>query len=336
MAIIPSLSTATSGIQAFQRGLTVISDNIANVDTIAFKENDILFSEMINRFSHSHGGSRYQTGDGALTDQIRAPFRQGLIERTQNPLDLAIEGKGFFVLEDPFGEATPFFSRAGAFHVDKNGLVVNIDGLLLQGTAIEIDPVTGLPIPGAGAGPIDLSNRVSPPRATTEVLTSINLASKEFDIANTFSGKIPVNPNDETIPFEGLIINGVTFDEIGPGIESLIEAINEQTELTGVSAKEDVEFLMLTNANGGPIVIDLNTLVDPTIPAKTGLSTGTFFKPNSLSQVLTGVVTPSDADGEEKVFLGTDTKFLSEIRAGDSIIVSNRSYIVQAVQSDTQ
>jgi flagellar hook protein FlgE len=332
MSIIPSLGTATTGINAFQNGLTVISDNIANTDTTAFKENDILFSELISQFTQV-GGARYQTGRGALVDIVRAPFKQGALEQTGNNLDLAIEGDGFFMLKDPLEAPIPFFSRAGAFHVDSKGFLANTNGLLLQGSTVTVDPVTGKATAGAAAGAIDLSKVIALPKATTKINATLNLFSGEPDPATNLDGLIPAPPGD--IVGGTFSINGVDLGDITAGVDNLITAINAASTTTGVQADEDsLDFLKLTNLNGGPIVISLNSDADPDIFDKTGLQNGSFQSDGG--KILTGTVTGSGGAGEAKIAIGEDSKFKTELRAGDIIVLGNKGYIVQSIESDTQ
>jgi len=332
MSIIPSLGTGTSGINAFQNGLTVVSDNIANTDTTAFKENDILFSELISQFSQC-GGARYQTGRGTLVDIVRAPFKQGEIEHTNNKLDLAIDGSGFFMLKSPGESPIPFFSRAGAFHLDSKGFLVNPDGLQLQGTTVTVDPATGKVTAGASAGPIDLSKRIAPPKSTTEVKSTLNLFAGEPDPNTFLNGVIPSAPDDI---FGGTFsINGLDLGDISGGVDNLIAAINSFTEITGVHADEDsFDFLKLTNPSGGPIIISLDVNADPDIVAKTGLQSGS--SQGNGGKILTGTVTASGVPGEEKVAIGADTKFKTELVPGDMLVLGDKGYIVQSIESDTQ
>jgi flagellar hook protein FlgE len=333
MSIMPSLGTATSGINAFQNGITVVSDNIANADTTAFKENDILFSEMISQFSHT-GGPKFHTGEGATVEAIRAPFKQGTKDLTDNSLDLMIEGSGFFELKSPTDSPISFYSRAGAFHIDKDGFVVNPAGLQLQGAAI--NPLTGTAGGGAVAA-INLSNIFSPPKATAKVNSTINLFAGEADPFTFVNGIIPTAVTPTDITTGSIFINGIDlaqFGDIPATVEDLIAAINldDMFALTGVQA--DVasgEFLKLSNVNGGPIVIKLDATVDPDIAAKTGLQNG--FAQGKGGSILTGTVT---AEPTQTIITGAGTRFETELRPGDTIVLGDRGYTVDYIKSDTE
>jgi flagellar hook protein FlgE len=122
-----SFGIALSGINAAQTALNVTSNNIANSATNGFKQSRSEFAEL---FAVSpQGVSRTQTGAGVKVASIAQQFSQGNIESTNNSLDLAIKGQGFFVVSDA-GAAT--YTRAGSFETDNKGFVVNSEGQRLQ------------------------------------------------------------------------------------------------------------------------------------------------------------------------------------------------------------
>jgi flagellar hook protein FlgE len=167
--MIASLYAGISGLSANATAMTVIGDNIANVNTTAFKSNR---SHFANILSTSLGGESATAGVGRGVEfwGVNAQWTQGSIENSSSATDLAINGKGFFMVQDASG--SNFYSRAGNFTFDKNGYLVNPDGLQLQGYAIDaagnIGSITDIYIPG---------ERISPPVATTEFNFDINLNS---------------------------------------------------------------------------------------------------------------------------------------------------------------
>lgn len=177
MAILTSLFAGVSGLNAFGTGLSVISNNIANLNTTGFKDSRVSFADLV-----SSGSSRAQVGRGVLVNDIRTNFDQGSFEPTGSELDLAVEGEGFFVLRDAAG--AEFYTRNGSFNVSKNGLVENSEGLLLQGRQATITgSVTGQP-----TGNIDLSTTNSTPAPTANIAVDANLDSRAvtpgaFDLA---------------------------------------------------------------------------------------------------------------------------------------------------------
>jgi flagellar hook protein FlgE len=165
--MIASLYAGISGLSANATAMTVIGDNIANVNTTAFKSNR---SHFANILSTSLGGESGPAGGGRGGDLwgVSAQWTQGSLENSTSATDLAINGKGFFMVQDTSG--SNFYTRAGNFTFDKEGFLVNPDGHQLQGyqidTAGNIGSITDIYIPG---------ERVSPPAATTEFNFDINL-----------------------------------------------------------------------------------------------------------------------------------------------------------------
>ena len=154
--MIASLYAGISGLSANATAMTVIGDNIANVNTTAFKGNR---SHFANILSSSLGGESAtgNVGRGVEFWGTNAQWTQGSLENSSNPTDLAINGKGFFMVQD--GSGSNFYTRAGSFTFDKEGYLVNPDGLKLQGYQIDAD---------GNIGAIDV--RVHPGRADLRAL----------------------------------------------------------------------------------------------------------------------------------------------------------------------
>ncbi len=167
--MIASLYAGISGLSAQATAMTVIGDNIANVNTTAFKSNT---SHFANILSSSLGGESATSGVGRGVEfwGASAQWTQGSLENSANSTDLAINGKGFFMVEDTTGSR--FYTRAGAFSFDKEGYLVNPDGLRLQAYQLDrngnVGGISDVYVPG---------ERISPPSATTEFNFDINLSS---------------------------------------------------------------------------------------------------------------------------------------------------------------
>jgi flagellar hook protein FlgE len=167
--MIASLYAGISGLTANTTAMTVIGDNIANVNTTAFKSNT---SHFANILSSSLGGESATSGVGRGAEfwGVSAQWTQGSLENSANSTDLAVNGKGFFMVEDTTGSR--FYTRAGDFTLDKEGYLVNPDGLRLQAYQLDsngnIGSITDIYVPG---------ERISPPSPTTEFNFDINLSS---------------------------------------------------------------------------------------------------------------------------------------------------------------
>jgi flagellar hook protein FlgE len=176
-----ALAAGVTGLQAHQKMIDIAGNNLANVNTTAFKASRIVFSELLSETikkasqptSTVGGTNPQQMGHGVGVAGITPNMAQGNIVNTGNPLDLAIEGEGYFVTND--GEQD-LYTRAGAFAVDANSRLVDPStGNIVQriGTIGESD---GFQIPGDTnvRVPFDVS---MPARASTEVRVSGNLSA---------------------------------------------------------------------------------------------------------------------------------------------------------------
>jgi len=126
-----AITTAVSGLNAHQKMLDVVGNNIANVNTIAFKSRRVLFTDMLYNDLRTASGATTgaqgsvnpaQIGTGVKIGQIDLNFAQGTIQGTGNALDVAIDGNGFFVLKNAGGN---YYSRSGSFTIDETGYLID-------------------------------------------------------------------------------------------------------------------------------------------------------------------------------------------------------------------
>ena len=158
-----------SGIRAASTDLEVTGNNVANASTVGFKESRAEFADVYT--STLLGTGLKPVGSGVLVDNVRQEFSQGNISGTENALDLAIDGNGFFVLDD---RGSVSYTRSGIFSLDKNGFVVANNGSRLQGyEANENGVVSGV------LGDINIQIANQPPRLTTLATAIVNLDAGE-------------------------------------------------------------------------------------------------------------------------------------------------------------
>lgn len=124
-----SFRTALTGLNGASSDLSVISNNIANNNTTGFKQSRAEFGDIFS-LSNLGNATRRSIGTGVKLNAVAQQFKQGNIETTGNPLDLAVDGEGFFRLND---NGSIVYTRAGTFGVDRDGYVVNNLGLHLTG-----------------------------------------------------------------------------------------------------------------------------------------------------------------------------------------------------------
>ncbi len=137
--MIRALFTASTGMQAQQLTIDVISNNLANVSTVGFRKSradfqDLLYETVIPAGTASAQGNEIPTGlqlgHGVRPVATQKIFREGDFRRTDNELDLAIEGDGFFAVTQPNGELA--YTRSGALKLNSQGQMVTSEGFLLS------------------------------------------------------------------------------------------------------------------------------------------------------------------------------------------------------------
>jgi flagellar hook protein FlgE len=127
--MLKSLYTGVSGMRANGLSLSVIGDNIANLNTIGFKRSRTAFSDILSQSITGLAGNS-SIGNGVMLNDISPLFTQGSMQYTGSALDLAIDGNGFFIVNN---KGANYYTRDGQFSMDKDGYIVNIEGLRLQG-----------------------------------------------------------------------------------------------------------------------------------------------------------------------------------------------------------
>jgi len=189
-----------SGLNAAQRGLEVIANNVSNASVVGFKGSDAEFSDV---FARAFNGARSTNGIGLGTSlaAVTQNFKQGNINVTGNPLDLAISGTGFFKVQAANGDN--IYTRNGQFTLNNEGKIVNSRGDRLQG--FPVDATTGRPADVAQE--ILVPRGSIPPAATRAGSLELNLDARAtaidpaltFDPANlnTFNNSTSMTVYDE-------------------------------------------------------------------------------------------------------------------------------------------
>jgi len=187
--MLTSLYTAISGMDATGTQLSVIGDNIANMNTVGFKKSNVSFGDVLSQ-SITNVASSGQVGRGVFVQEVSPLMTQGAFETTENALDLAIDGDGFFAVSDG---GTRYYTRAGNFSVNRDGFIVNPDNLRLQGyLADAAGNITG------STGDLQLTATQNPARMTGTANVAVNLdaTSPVQTAAFTLDGDGNGTPND--------------------------------------------------------------------------------------------------------------------------------------------
>ena len=270
------------------KNLDVIGNNVANASTVGFKSSTAQFAD-VYAASMSGGGSANSVGIGTSVSSVAQQFSQGTITTTNNPLDVAINGNGFFVLSD---NGTTTYSRNGQFSLNNQGYLVNSAGA----------NVTGFPASASGGvttgTPVNLqvSSADLPPTATSTATANVNL-----DSASTVSAS-PFNMADSTT-YQGSTSMSV-YDSLGDSHTLSLYFVKTASNAWNVYGANDG-----TQIGAGPIgtvnflpsgAINPATTTMPlalTLPVTTGASPismnldltgstqfGSAFSANSLTQ----------------------------------------------------
>jgi len=179
-----SFQQGLSGLNGAAKALDVIGNNIANASTVGFKGSTTQFADVYANALNGAGG--ISAGIGVKVAAIAQQFNQGNIEASGNPLDIAINGAGFFRMEQA---GVVQYSRNGQFSLDKQGFIVNAQGAKLTGYGLGPNGqlAAGAPVP------IQIDTSDQPPKITENIYAQIQLDSRIEPPANK-----PFNPEDPT------------------------------------------------------------------------------------------------------------------------------------------
>lgn len=175
-----------SGLSASSKDLDVTSNNIANAETVGFKKSRTEFADVFA--TTAFGSTNTQSGSGVSVQAVSQQFNQGNLKFTENSLDMAISGQGFFVLKPNLTNQDVIYSRAGAFQVDKDGFVVNAAGQFLQGFPVNPEDGSVTSSALASVAAIRIDQTAGSPQATSSVTLSANLDSGDTVPPNSPGG----------------------------------------------------------------------------------------------------------------------------------------------------
>ena len=230
-----AFNTGLSGLRAASVDLDVTGNNIANASTVGFKGSKAQFGDLYASGFLSSGTN--PIGDGVRVQDVKQSFGQGNISFTDNGLDMAINGDGFFVLNNG-GEIR--YSRAGQFGIDKDGFITNNQNMRVQGFTADADGnLSGV------RGDLQVETDNLAPRRTTNLRSDLNLDSRQSVLENRIRDlgeTLNVADLDGDV-FQILYSDGTTSQPITIGTG---EPANEVAELlgsqSGVNASARTQF----------------------------------------------------------------------------------------------
>lgn len=178
-----SFNIALSGISAAQTDLDTTANNIANVNTVGFKESRAEFDSVYANSLFSNSATK--VGDGVSVAAVAQQFHQGSLKFTENPLDLAITGSGFFAIAANVGDSDLSYTRAGTFKLNDENFIVDNSGNYLQAFPVNEDGSSSS-VSLSTTEPIQIPETAGTPVSTSNVNITMNLPAgdTEMDPAN--------------------------------------------------------------------------------------------------------------------------------------------------------
>jgi len=231
-----SLDIAATGMQAQQLYVDVTSQNLANINTTAYKLQRPEFQDLLYQNEKRVGTNSSDTGTivptgiqiglGVKTGAIYRNTGQGTLQNTENPLDLAIQGKGFFQITQPSGEIA--YTRAGAFQISPDGTIVTSDGFPVEPAITIPENAISVSINQSGEVLATIPNQTDPQNlGQLQTVSFINEAGLQAIGSNMFT---------ETTASGSPVTGTPGLDGFGTILQGFLENsnVNPVTELTNL------------------------------------------------------------------------------------------------------
>ena len=249
-----ALSTAATGMAAQQLNVEVISNNIANMNTVGFKRQRAEFQDLIYQDMEKAGAQSsdagtvvptgIQVGSGVKTGSIYRITSQGSLTQTSNKLDLAIQGRGYLQVQMPSGETA--YSRAGNLSVNNNGQLVTDQGYTVLPAMTIPSNATAITISPSGQVQATLPGTTTPSTVgQLQLATFINEAGLEADGDNLFSvsgASGPAVVGNPGAPGFGTLMQGYTE-------ASNVDAVTEITSLISAQRAYEMNSKVITTSD---------------------------------------------------------------------------------------
>ena len=249
---------ALSGINAASNGLTTISNNLANAQTVGFKSSRAEFADLFS-------GAQQSPGNGVRVEAYVQDFGQGSINGTGRDLDFAIDGEGFFVLDDKSNKYPNIYTRNGSFKLDKEGYITDQSGNELQGYLLDQTQSTeNSPVFRTTLSSINLDSLNRIPKATDEMNFDVNLDGQaDNNVDGNDSGVA-----DPTAAVRANLLRLIDFEDAGNTSKdpytgsidfsvskTIHDSLGGEHRLTTNFFKRDVvsQALSTTDADGGAV-----------------------------------------------------------------------------------
>jgi len=307
MSIFGALLTGVSGLTAESQALSLISDNIANSNTTAYKGTNASFSTLVTQSAQAG----IETAGGVVAYPTATVNQQGLLQAAASNTDLAISGGGFFVVANSAtpGSSTGYsFTRDGSFSIDANGNLVNGDGFFLQGQKLT----------AAEAGQITAGNLNQLTATSLNSLSTININGLSGSAVPTTQVTLAAElPSTDTVTSTPHTITVPVFDSQGSEHDltlSFSVAPIQTFSLTGGALTAGDTFNL--KLNGGTTTVPIGAL--PANPTTSDLANAMN---TALAAAGISTVTASATNGTTVQLLDTSPTG-AELNAANTLVVS--------------
>lgn len=309
MSVFGSLFTAVSALNSQSQSLGMISNNIANVNTVGYKRRDAAFSSLVTSESRS---TAYSPGSVRSVQNNRID-QQGILQQSQSSTDIAMSGNGFFVVQQGTSLGSePLYTRAGSFSEDSTGVLKNTAGFTLMGWPLDQN---GNRLPGvddvSSLVPVDVAFLGGFTQPTSQMELALNLDAEENERA------FPITPGSTTDFSRSIRV----YDSLGNGQDVTVNFRKHETPTAIVSGTTD-----LTN-----IVGDLSTSpnIDPTDTFDItvgGVGPTTITLDGDLGKLVQDINTLTDVDGNQIAF--------AEVNPAGRLIIKSRNLDAEITLTD--
>ncbi|MDV6316985.1 flagellar hook protein FlgE [Idiomarina sp. HP20-50] len=250
-----SFNIALSGINASQKDLDTTANNISNVKTTGFKQSRAEFADVYATSIFNAGNTK--VGDGVLTSSVAQQFSQGTLEFTENALDMAIGGNGFFATTDDIGSRDMTYTRSGAFKLNDGKFIVDNQGNYLQGYQVNAQSGSPSSTSLATTQPIRVPDVAGAPQSTQNIFTSFNVDARLSPIPVTGGGPPPTSNFDPSSPATySSSTSANVYDSLGESHVLTTYYVKRAPNTWDVYATFDgkeIDMGTAANANGGAV-----------------------------------------------------------------------------------
>lgn len=317
-----TFSIALSALQADSEAIDITGNNLANLNTTGFKGSSVQFEDLM---SEALGGQS-SGGIGVGSPIAEQVFSQGSLQSSSNAVAAAIQGNGFFIVQNAAGQQE--FTRDGSFTVNANGVLQTQTGEDVQGWMATNGVVNST---GAPTNLVFPPGTILPPKPTQNVTVSINLDAVSSGSSNTFSAPIQVidslgNTHTLTLNFTQSAANTWTYDVTIPGSDL---SSNPAGNVSVLSAPGTLTFNSdgtLASSNTSPVALSVSGLADGAANLSINWNlfnsdgSGTITQYDQTSGLASSTPDGSEASQLSQITVGNGGQIMASYSNGQQIV----------------